>query len=156
MKTIHFIAIRVFSHEDKGDDTALIIKKLTSLFPFDLEKEKIVIKTKKAEGFADKIIIVFTVMLTKDRHVNGFLSNLAEKLGDEAKTIIEQVDSRVDDELNLFIRLDKEMMMKDKYVLTDSGNCYHLRVNLAAFPKKKEKAAGIVSQILNIKHKQYI
>ncbi len=146
MKLANNAAIRVFCKE--GEDKALLLEKLKLLLPFDLEKEKIKIEEQKAEGFDEKQILILSVMLEKGRHVNAFIENLLKRLGDEKKTLIEQLDSRLDDDLDFFIRLDKDMLLKDKFVLTDSGNCYHIRISIAAFPKRKEKAAAMLKELL--------
>ena len=101
----------------------------------------------KAEGFDGKRLDVIRVALIKDRHINAFIESLVAKLGEEKKTLLEQLDSRLDDNLNFFIRLDKEMLLKDKFVLTDSGNCYHIKISIAAFPKRREKAVGVLKEL---------
>ena len=143
MKLANNVNIRVFCKPE--EDASLIKEKL--LLPFDLKKEKIAIKAQKAEGFQERTIMIFSALLEKERHVKAFLENLNEKLGEETQTLIEQWESRTDDNLDFFIRLDKDMMMKNKLVLTDSGNCYHIKINLAAFPKRKEKAREIAEGI---------
>ena len=147
MKLANNINVRVFYKEE--EDKPLIIKKLKSLLPFDLEKEKIALEERTAEGFADRKITVIKVALEKNKHVNAFIENLVSKLGDEKKTLLEQLDSRLDNDLNFFIRLSKEMLLKDKFVVTDSGNCYHIRINIASFPKKKEKVIEVLKELFS-------
>ncbi len=124
------------------------MEKLKLLLPFDLGKEKVKITDQAAEGFDEKRIAILSVMLTKDRHVNAFIENLIKRLGDEKNTLLEQLDSRLGNDLNFFIRLDKELLLKDKFALTDSGNCCHIKINIAAFPKRREKAAEMIRKIL--------
>ena len=145
MKLANTVSLRAFCKPE--EDKSLVVEKLKLLLPFDLEKEKIAINAQKAEGFEERTIRIITATLTKDRHIKAFLENLNQKLGSEKQTLIEQLQSRVDDDLNFYIRLDKEMMLKDKFILTDSGSCYHIKINLAAFPKKREKAGEIVRKI---------
>jgi len=146
VKLANNIKIRVFC---KGDeDKNLIVEKLKLLLPFDLEKEKIKLEERKAEGFDEKKIYVIRAFLTKDRHINAFIENLVDRLGEEKKTLLEQFESRLDDDLNFFIRLDKDMLLKNKFVVTDSGNCYHIKINIAAFPKKREKVIEVLNKLL--------
>lgn len=146
VKIANNIHVRVFCKEK--EEKKLVVEKFKQLLPFDLDKEKIKIEEQKAEGFDRKRVDVIKAALTKERHIDAFLENLVEKLGEDRKTLLEQLDSRLDGDLNFFIRLDKEMMMKDKFVLTDSGNCYHIRINIAAFPKKREKAVAVLKELL--------
>jgi RNA binding exosome subunit len=145
VKLANNVNLRVFCKED--EDKKLIVSKLKALLPFDLEKEKITIDEKKADGFNDTAIWILSVTLAKERHVNAFLKLLSEKLGEEKKTLLEQATTRLDDELNFFIRLDKTMLLKDKFVLTDSGKCYHIKINIAAFPKKVEKGLIVLKDM---------
>ena len=145
MKLANNVNLRVFC---KGDeDKKVIVDKLKALLPFDLEKEKIQINSKTAEGFTNIPMEILSVTIVKERHVKVFLKLLAEKLGDEKKTLLEQATTRLDDDLNFFIRLDKDMPLKDKFVLTDSGKCYHIKINIAAFPKKLEKGLEVLKEI---------
>ena len=147
MKLSHRIAVSVFSRPEDNEEE--VRTTLASLFPFDLAKEKIELREQSAEGFNDKKIKIFEVSLKKDSHMNSFLDDLMRKLGDEAGRLADEVESRLDEELYFFIRLDKDMLMKErKYRLTDKGNCFHIRMSIAAFPKKRQKAIELVKEFL--------
>jgi len=147
VKIANNVNLRVFCKED--EDKKLIIEKLKLLLPFDLEKEKIKIEERRAEGLGEKRIYVIKVVLTRDKNINAFIENLVSKLGDEKKTLLEQLESRLDDDLNFFIRLNKEMLLKDKFIVTDSGNCYHIKINIASFPKKRENVVKVLRELFN-------
>ena len=129
------------SDVSKHDDNEEIIKrKLLVLIPFDMEKEKIQLKETNAAGSNQSEIKIFEIELKKDRHINEFLENLNNKLDIEQKELlIRQINSRLDNDLNFFIRLDKEKLLNDNLCITDSGNCFHIRIYLAAFPAKTIK-----------------
>lgn len=148
MKTAHNIKVRVFAKEN--EDVDRIKERLVSLFPFDLEKEKVVVNSKKATGFNEKVIYVLDVELQKDRYINAFIENLFSRLDSEQKKmLLRQLNSRVDDDCNFFMRLDKEKLLSGKYWITDSGDCYHIKISVAAFPSKKEKAVELVRHLLS-------
>lgn len=132
-----------------GDDEAAVKKHLLNLFPFNLEEEKIVLQRRKAAGFNQKEIIILEVDLKKERHTNAFLNFFKEKLNEQQKEVLVKQENRLDDECNLFIRLDKNKLLNNEYWITDSGDCYHIRISIAAFPKKKEKARQVVEQIFS-------
>ena len=100
-------------------------------------------------GFDKKEIAVLEIGLSKERHTTKFLENLADKLDVEQKKIIlAQTESRLDRNLDFFLRLDQDEFLKhDKMVLTDSGKCFHIRISLAAFPKKRQNAIRIINKI---------
>ncbi|MEK6869752.1 MAG: RNA-binding domain-containing protein, partial [Nanoarchaeota archaeon] len=126
-----------------------ILKKFLQLFPFSLKDEKIELKKSNAEGFEDKNIAIFEVTLEKEKHTTQFIENLVKNLDEEQKNLIlKQMESRLDNELNFFLRFDKDEYLKNsKLVLIDSGNCFHIMISVAAFPRKREIALGIVKSI---------
>ena len=148
MKIANSIKISVFAKEEEDSDK--IKKKLLELISLDIEKEKILLGQKKARGFNEKEIRIFEIFLTKEKHINAFLQNLAEKLSDEAKErILLYAESRLDEECNFFLRFSKDKLIKeDELWLTDQGNCFHIKINIAAFPKKKEIALEIVRKMM--------
>lgn len=146
MKFANVIKISVFVKPEENEQE--IKEALLKLIPFNLEEEKIVLSRKSATGFTDKKIVIFEIDLTKDKHINKFLESLNENIGKSQKELLlKQMGSRLDDELNFFIRLDKQALMQGNYLITDSGDCYHIRISVAAFPRKKEVASNIVRQI---------
>jgi RNA binding exosome subunit len=147
MKLAHIVKLRVFCNEDENERK--IEDKLSSLVPFDIEKEKIILVKRTVVGFDDKKISVFEIVLKKDRHINAFLKLLNEKLSEDQKELlVNQASSRLDNELNFFMRFDKEKLLKDEYKIIDSGNCFHITINIAAFPSKKSIALKHVKEML--------
>ena len=150
MKKAHLIRTKVFSYEDKGDDK-LVLNKLLQFFPFNLKDQKIELQRTEARGFNEKRIIVFEVTLQKEKYINQFIENLVKNIGKEQrKLILSQIESRLDDDLDFFLRFDKDEYIKNNVLkLTDSGNCFHIEMSIAAFPKKREIALEIVKRIFN-------
>ncbi|MBI2129220.1 hypothetical protein HYU07_03185 [Candidatus Woesearchaeota archaeon] len=146
MKLANSVKISVFAKE--REDPEKILSKLISLIPFKIEEEKITLNKQNAAGFNERIIKIFEVTLIKDRHINGFLEFLNSKLTqDQKELLMQQADSRTDEDLNFFIRLDKEKLFNDEFCITDSGNCYHIKISLAVFPKKKENSLAVIKEI---------
>jgi len=145
----HNICLTVFCKPE--EDIGLITEKLLFLVPFNIKKEKIKLKKTTAFGFNNKKIIISGIYLKKESHTNLFLANLAEKLTDEQKLLInKQAESRLDHELNFFLRLDKgRLVNENKLWLTDRGDCYHIKIKIASFPKKKEVALKIINKIFS-------
>jgi len=151
MKLAHQIKIKVFSYEKNNEDEKLILDKFLQLFPFDLKDEKILLNRANAGGFEDRKITIFDVTLEKEKHTNGFIGNLVKNLDEEQKKLIlAQLESRLDDNLDFFLRFDKDKYIKNnKLVLTDSGNCFHIMISVAAFPRKREIALDIVKGVFS-------
>ena len=146
MKLANSILFSVFINE--GEDQQAIAEKLKSLVPLDLENEKIQINTQTAIGFNEKKIKILELQILKDRHINPTLELLNEKLGSAQKELLlRQKDSRLDANLNFFIRLDKPKLLNGEYWITDNGNCFHIKINIAAFPRNRDTTFSIIGQI---------
>ncbi|MBD3354775.1 hypothetical protein GF361_02210 [Candidatus Woesearchaeota archaeon] len=147
MKIAHSVKITAFAKEDEDEDR--IKNKMKEMVPFDIEESKVKLKQKTAIGFNERKINIFEILLEKDKHISMFLDNLADRLSDEAKRLVlKQEESRLDENCNFFLRFSKEKLLEENELwLTNQGNCFHIRINIAAFPKKKEKAMDIIRKL---------
>jgi RNA binding exosome subunit len=149
MKIAHSAEVSVFCKD--YEDYALVKNGLLQFFPFNIEEEKVQVRESTAEGLSGNIIKVAEIRLDKERDIRAFMENLLSALGREGTaTLLCQLESRLDDELFFYIRIDKKQWSKDgRAVLTDSGNCYHVKLAVAAFPKKREAAAALLRKFLS-------
>lgn len=148
MKFLNTIALSVFAVPSE-EDSAAIRQALIDLVPLNLAQENITVQDEKVHGLNEQAIHIYTVTLTKTAHTNAFLEKLRELLAPEQKhTLVEQRESRLDNELNFFIRLDKDRwLVQREAVLTDSGRCFHIKLHLAAFPARRPDALLLVEKI---------
>jgi len=148
MKTANSVKISVFAKEDEDQ----VKEKLLQLIPFNLEKEEINLNQKNIVGFNEEKIKTFEIFLTKEKHIDLFLESLISKLSKETKDfILKYIEKRLDEECNLFLRFSKDKLIKENELwLTGAGNCFHIKINIAVFPKSKENAIEIVRKVLKI------
>jgi RNA binding exosome subunit len=147
MKHFHRISMRVFCKEE--DDEKRIVEVTRSLYPFNLEEQKLKLSCTTAEGFDHRKIKIFTVELDKDRHTNAFFDHFRSKLtGEQISLLISQLESRLDLGLNFYIRLGKGKLLDGEYEITDSGNCFHFTFLIAAYPHKRDIAIDILKNLL--------
>ena len=147
MKYAHSIKLNVFSYENENSRS--IEEAFLRFFPFSLEENKIALNKTKAEGFNERKIEIFEVTIMKINLINQFLQNLLANLDENQKQqILTQAESRLDKNLDFFLRFDKDSWIKEKkLVLTDSGRCFHLKVSIAVFPKKREVALNVIRDL---------
>ncbi len=147
MKLFHSIKITAFSYEN--EEGGSVLSAFLRLFPFDLDAVKIAVGKRNAIGFNEKKIEIFEVALEKNSLIIKFLVNLLSSLDNEQKSLIlRQAESRLDKNLDFFLRLDKDSWInEEKLVLTDSGRCFHIKISIAAFPKKREVALNIIKEM---------
>ena len=102
-----------------------------------------------ALGLNEREIKIYKMRLEKERHVKKFIDDLLSKFSSEQKeTPLRQLGSRIDNECNFFIRLEKSKLIDGEYQITDSGYCFHIKMAVAAYPATKEKAIEVVKQLL--------
>ena len=148
MKYFHSIKLTVFSYEHENSEE--IFSSFLKFLPFDLEKNKSVVIKRNASGFNESKITIFEVILKKTNPVNQFIEFILKGLDEVQKeALVQQLESRLDENLDFFIRFDKEEWLKNgKLELTDSGKCFHLKMSVAAFPRKREIALRLVRELL--------
>src|SRR3989344_8815330 len=112
MKLAHLIKLSVFSKQEDNEND--VLNSFLSLMPFNIEEEKLELKTSTAEGFEHAKIKIFELTLIKEKHTTKFIENLITKLADEQKQLIlTQAESRLDEDLKFFLRFDKEKLLKE-------------------------------------------
>ncbi|MAF34486.1 hypothetical protein CMO91_01445 [Candidatus Woesearchaeota archaeon] len=143
MKKAHSVVVSVFVK----DEPVLPVKKaLSSLFPFPITK---LLEQKKVTGLEKNEITVLAVKLTKDSHTNAFLRHLTENLSEEDRAmVLRQKQSRLDEELAFYLRLGKSQLLKGKYKIVEGGDCFHIRILLACYPKSRVAGIKLVDEIL--------
>jgi RNA-binding protein len=150
MKLVHHVKINVFCKE--GEDKGSIRKTLNVLLPEEALEEinqgKLKVQESTATGFKEKTITIIEVQLSKQKHVKAWIELFNNKLSQKQKeTLLGQAESRLDAEMRFFIRLDKPALLKKEFTLTDKGNCFHITLMLAAYPKKKGVALLLVNKL---------
>ena len=87
--------------------------------------------------------------LNKERHTSKFSQLFLSKFTEEQKELlVKQMESRLDDKLRFFIRLDKPKLLEGEDWITDKGNCFHFTFAIAAYPHKREVAKRIIKRSL--------
>lgn len=152
-KLAHRVELSVFIKEEETGALEATTEKLCSFFPLDLDEEKLKLETLTAKGFNEHLIIIKKLVLTKWRHVRAVLEHIMGLLSEEQKaTLLRQMRSRLDEESHFYIRFDRKALMeKDQLLLTNSGDCFHIKITLAAYPKTEEAALKIVEEWLSEK-----
>lgn len=147
-KIANNIRIRAFVKQDEEETP--IQDALANLLPFDLTEEKLQVHRSTAMGFNERKIRILELALEKNRHINQFLEHLKEELGNrQMSTLRDQINSRTDEHGDFFVRLDKNSLISKMFRLTDSGDCFHIRINVASYPKNKDTAIKVVESFLH-------
>ena len=130
---IHNIRFREFVYESENLDE--LTQAIYNIFP-DAEIES-----------EDKIIILSGVV-DKKRQTKAFFNLLLELDQNQLDKLNNDLERKVDDKGNLFLRLSKEDAVDEKITIVDSGDSIHLKVKIAAYPAKKEIAIKKVREAI--------
>ncbi|GIU68882.1 MAG: hypothetical protein KatS3mg002_0118 [Candidatus Woesearchaeota archaeon] len=153
MKYCHTITLSVFIKPEDSNIFPDILDKTKSAIKelFDWEKEKIELNETIAEGFEERKIHIYEIKLLKEKDTNIFIKNLLSKLSIEQKEFLKyDKEYRLDENDDFFIRLDKRKLLEGEYVITHSGDCFHIKMNIASFPKNRENSLKVIDEILKI------
>ena len=148
MKYLNRVTLSVFS-KPKEEDITAVKESLAAFVPLNLEEEKIKMEEQTAKGFNEQPIKIFTITLTKTSHTNAFLKWLLGKLTPEQhELLVSQKELRLDSNLHFYVRFDKNAWLSDKELrITDSGDCFHVKLGLAVFPSRRPDALLLVEKI---------
>lgn len=129
---IHNIRFREFVYENEDLDE--LKQAILNIFP-DAQ-----IEVEEAEGMTENKILILSGVIDKKRHTKEFFNKLLELDGAVLDKLVEDLDKKVDESGNLFLRLSKEDAVDEKMTIVDSGDAIHLKIKIAAYPAKKEIA----------------
>ena len=136
---IHNIKFRAFVYEDESVDD--ISQAILNILP---EAE---IEAEEAEGMLDDRIIILSGRVSKKRYTKTFFNTLIEWT--DLNKLNEDLERKMDEKGNWFLRFDKEDALEEIWTIKDSGDAIHLKIKIAAFPAKKEIALAKVREAIS-------
>jgi len=120
----------------------------------DLEKVKramtnvlgdVELKVTSTEGHHGNSILLLAATVKDMDDIAKFFSRLGPNGRD---TILETLESRLDDSCNLFVRLDKQAALREDARLASGDDVISIRIHVNAFPARREIARETVVQFL--------
>jgi RNA binding exosome subunit len=121
--------------EDEGKVLQILENLLGSRELYDMERST-------AEGYHGNPIIILKTHIRRNRDIRNIMARFREM--DFWKTVIDQIDIRLDDTLHLNFRLDKERAYAGEYALWDGGESIQVRIKFTTYPSSRERAMEII------------
>jgi RNA-binding protein len=131
---VHF---RVFSHAT--EDEAKVVQALKFASGADEATREV------TEGYHGNPIIILEVFIKEKRRAKDFFSKLSTESLEE---ILGSLDRRMDDDCNLYLRLDKQEAYLGVLKLTSSDDAIAVRAKVESYPKKRETAMRTATDFL--------
>ena len=137
---IHNIRYRVFIYENEDKDE--ILEALLNILPTAVPE------IEEAEGLLEEKMLILSGTVSKKRETKEFLNNLTHSIGeDQLIMLYNDLDRKMDEKGNLFLRLSKEKAAEEEWEILDGGDSIHLKIKIAAYPAKKDVAIKKISEI---------
>lgn len=106
----------------------------------DIKKNRIRLTKTQALGFDKKKIVIVEFFSDKIKIINSFLKKVKEKMSEKDLKLLLSQDDRLDEELNFFLRFDKDSFFNNQLLVVEHGSCVHVKFSVASYPKNKETA----------------
>lgn len=135
---IHNIKFRAFVYENEDVDE--LSQAILNILP---EAE---IEAEEAEGLTEDKIIILSGTVSKKRYTKEFFNLLLESV--DLDKLNDDLERKMDEKGNWFLRFDKEDAIDEKMTIKDSGDSIHLKIKIAAYPAKKEIAVDKVREAI--------
>ena len=137
---IHNIRYRVFIYDNEDRDD--VLQALLNILP-EAEPE-----IEEAEGLLGENMLILSGSISKKRHTKEFLNNLLSIDRNQLKKLYNDLERKMDEKGNLFLRFSKEKALDEQWEILDGGDSIHLKVKIAAYPAKKEIAVDKVREAI--------
>ena len=137
---IHNIRYRIFVYENEDEDE--VLDALRNILP------SATVERELAEGMLDDEIVILSGIIDKKRYLKEFARGLLQLDKDQLDKLISDLDKKIDDKGNLFLRFSKSDALDEIWTIVDSGDSIHLKVKIAAYPAKKENALKNITEFL--------
>jgi RNA binding exosome subunit len=143
---LHNITFSAFFKEDELESGRLLFKQL---LPEDIATEEERLEPETEGGVFTTPLYALKSSITQQKQAEEFTAKLLSKLAPEDLQMLrETLPKRVDDDCNLYIRLDRKALSDGRYSI-HTRDAVHVRIKLACFPKNKENALKIAQELLN-------
>ena len=98
-----------------------------------------------SEGLHGNPITVIDANLTHNKEYERLFRNIGEE---PLRTVLEEIEQRVDDDCVMYMRLDKQKAVGGVYEISHTGDVISITAKVVAHPAKKEIAVENAKQYL--------
>jgi RNA-binding protein len=135
---IHNLSYRAFVYSTENEEK--VREAISNLLPSAVPEKEI------TEGYYKNQVIILHGKITKKREIKDFLEKLQTLKPSAQKRILRELEYRIDERGNLFLRFDKQRAYLEELKLVDHGDAIHIRLKIAAYPARREEAIKIARQ----------
>jgi len=139
---IHNISYRVFVYGTENEEK--VKGAVQTLFPNSHPQ------TDTTEGYFKNPVLILHDKISKNREIKNFIRILEEIDESSKKQLRSELENKMDERGNLFLRFDKQRAYLGDLKIIKHGDAIHVKINIAAYPAKKENAMEVARDILGV------
>lgn len=136
--SFHSVNLRAFVHATESEEK---VKKALGFIAGDVK-----IDAKRTKGHFGNPMIILEARITRKKEIKTFFNKI--RGASPATNILPELEKRVDDECNLFFRLDKQMAYEEQPVLASNEDVIACRLKIAAYPANRNNAITTAKKFL--------
>jgi RNA-binding protein len=136
---IHNISYRAFVYGTENKEK--VLEAIETLFP-NSHPQCI-----KIEGYYKNPVLILTNKFDKKREIKDFVEKLSNMKYQDRKRIINELEDKMDDYGNLFLRFDKQRAYLGDLKVVEHGDSIHVKIKIAAYPAKRKVAIEIARNL---------
>ncbi len=139
---IHNISYRVFVYGTENDEK--VKEAVKTLFPNSHPQ------TDTTEGYFKNPVLILHDKITKNREIKEFVEILKQIDAASKRRLRSELENKMDERGNLFLRFDKQRAYLGDLKIIEHGDAIHVKINVAAYPAKKENAIEVAKDIFGV------
>jgi RNA-binding protein len=136
---IHNISYRAFVYGTENKEK--VLESIKTLFPNSSPQCEV------TEGYYKNPVLILSNKIDKKREIKDFVEKLSKMNNPTRKRILHQLENKMDDSGNLFLRFDKQRAYQGDLKVVEHGDSIHLKIKIAAYPAKKKVALEIARKL---------
>ncbi len=136
---IHNISYRAFVYGTENKEK--VLESIKTLFPNSSPQ------CEATEGYYKNPVLILSNKIDKKREIKDFVEKLSKMNDPTRKRILHQLENKMDDSGNLFLRFDKQRAYQGDLKVVEHGDSIHLKIKIAAYPAKKKVALEIARKL---------
>lgn len=139
---IHNISYRAFVYGTENQEK--VETAIKTLFPSSSPQSE------PTEGYYKNSVLILSDKITRKRETRDFVKILNEMPDLDKKRISHQLENKIDDNGNLFLRFDKQRAYLGDLKVVEHGDSIHVKIKMAAYPAKKEIALKLALEMFQV------
>lgn len=136
---IHNLSYRAFVYGTENKEK--VLESIKTLFPNSSPQ------CEATEGYYKNPVLILSNKIDKKKEIKDFVEKLSKMNDPTRKRILHQLENKMDDSGNLFLRFDKQRAYQGDLKVVEHGDSIHLKIKIAAYPAKKKVALEIARKL---------